>query len=443
MIFYNTLISILLFTVTVFASNKMTYYGCPDECETQEDPSCGKEITTDYFAALSTKIGNYCDNYVVVMETKANANKLVRAKVVDSCSSCPTYHVDLSKKAFTTLTKASVGKSEIIWSIHDRSGKLIKGPYFNSVSKVASSYGLSDSSFISAFKIAAGKIASNGSSSGTFSISHDSGSSGSSEDKQTTTKKTTTRKITSVSTKITTTTSQKKVITTIVYKKPSPSPSNESTPSNDNREVPANNDNSSNNNNSSSNTSYDGENKDTITYDNTAGNNIPTPSENTASRKSPIVINPSDVSSGPVDGSNGTGGVGGTDDNDGTAEVEIINEEEGGNTGATVGVITAITCLGAGGAGLMFMKKKNPNKYEELKKSFPDAFTHVKSGISRSATSVKNGLKRSVTKMRGRQGNVTLPSHNTYMPADTIGDDGLPRISLYDNPPSHPMQQVN
>jgi len=46
------LISVLLLTVTVFASNKMTFYGCPDECETQKNPSCGKEIDTEYFAAL-------------------------------------------------------------------------------------------------------------------------------------------------------------------------------------------------------------------------------------------------------------------------------------------------------------------------------------------------------------------------------------------------------
>jgi len=86
------------------------------------------------------------------------------------------------------------------------------------------------------------------------------------------------------------------------------------------------------------------------------------------------------------------------------------------------------------------MKKKNPNRYEDLKKSFPDAFTHVKSGITRRATSVKNGIKRSVSKMRGREPNTSLPSHDTYMPADTIGEDGLPRISLYDNPPANAMK---
>jgi len=58
MLFNNILVSILLLTVSVFASNKMTFYGCPDECETQENPSCGKEIDTEYFAAL-VNILNY------------------------------------------------------------------------------------------------------------------------------------------------------------------------------------------------------------------------------------------------------------------------------------------------------------------------------------------------------------------------------------------------
>jgi len=449
------LISVLLLTVTVFASNKMTFYGCPDECETQKNPSCGKEIDTEYFAALSTKMGkDYCDKYVVVMETKADAKKLVRAKIVDSCSDCPTYHVDLSKKAFTTLTDESVGKSEIIWGIYDRSGSLIKGPYYNSVSKVASSYNLSSSSFISAFKVAARKIASNGSSSGVFSISRESGGNDNENtNKKTTSRKviTTSKKVTSVTTRIstttvqkvtTTTTNEKKVITTIIYKKPTTSTTKTTAPSPSN--TSGNND---NNDNSSKDNSTGSDSSDNITppvnehipdiVDNDKSNdtNNDLPTENTTPSDSPVIINenntPSEspdiinqqpVSSDPIVDSN-------------NREVPIDNEiyeEEGGNTGATVGVITALTCLGAGGAGLAFMKKKNPNKYEELKKSFPEAFTHV-----------KNGLKRSVTKMRGgHNNNVTLPSHNTYMPTDTIDDDGYPRIPVYDNQPSHQIWKV-
>jgi len=431
MLNYNILISFLLFTATVFCSNKMTFYGCPEECHTQENPSCGNGINTDYFAALSTSIGDFCDKYVVVMETKSNAKKLVRAKVVDTCSSCPTYHVDLSKKAFTTLTEAKVGKSEIIWGIYDGSGKLVKGPFYNSVNNVASSYGLSSSSFVSAFKIAAGKLASNGSSSGNFSISRESADSGNTEE----TKKTTSKKVISVTTKITTTAVEKKtkVITTVIVKKPAstpaPSDNTQEVPANNNTAAPSNNNNNDNNNQSTptntdnSATALDGGNNDSVVVDANAGSNVGSPTVNNSPSKSPIVINSSDNA----------------DNNSDEVHIGEIDEdrEGGGNTGATVGVLTAITCIGAGGAGLMFMKKRNPNKYDELKKRFPEA-------LSRSATTVKNGLKRSVTKMRGRSSdNVTLPSHNTYMPADTIGDDGLPRISLYDNPPSQPMQHVN
>jgi len=409
MLFNNILVSILLLTVSVFASNKMTFYGCPDECETQENPSCGKEIDTEYFAALSTKIGNFCGKFVVVMETKSNAKKLVRAKIVDSCSDCPTYHVDLSKKAFTTLTSESVGKSEIIWGIYDRSGKLVKGPYYNSVSEVASSYGLSSSSFISAFKVAASKIASNGSSSGIFSITRGGEGSGSNDNDKT--KKTTTKKIISVTTRITTTSIQQKTTVTTSEIKAEATNTDQKPTTTTNRD------------NSDSSSSNSHQNQDTIVYDETVGSDIYSQSHNVIPSKSPIIYKPTSVSSGP---------------NEIPIEGEIY--EEGGNTGATVGVITAVTCLGAGGVGLLFMKKKNPNRYEDLKKSFPDAFTHVKSGITRRATSVKNGIKRSVSKMRGREPNTSLPSHDTYMPADTIGEDGLPRISLYDNPPANEMK---
>jgi len=52
MLIYKIFISVLLLSVSVFASNKMTFYGCPEECDKQEDPSCGGEIDTDYFCAL-------------------------------------------------------------------------------------------------------------------------------------------------------------------------------------------------------------------------------------------------------------------------------------------------------------------------------------------------------------------------------------------------------
>jgi len=87
-------------------------------------------------------------------------------------------------------------------------------------------------------------------------------------------------------------------------------------------------------------------------------------------------------------------------------EGEIKNDEK---SNYTVGVITAVggSVLGAAGVGLLFMKKKNPTQYEDLKQKFPEAFSNVKRGLSRSATK----LKRRMTKKTERP---TIPSEFIY-----------------------------
>lgn len=87
-------------------------------------------------------------------------------------------------------------------------------------------------------------------------------------------------------------------------------------------------------------------------------------------------------------------------------EGEIKNDEK---SNYTVGVITAVggSVLGAAGVGLLFMKKRNPTQYEDLKQKFPEAFSNVKRGLSRSATK----LKRRMTKKNERP---TIPSEFIY-----------------------------
>jgi hypothetical protein len=81
---YNFFITTLLLSFSVLASNKMTFYGCPEECGSQANPSCGKNsIDTKYFAALSTSLSHYhdyCGSHVVVMETKSGAKKISKSK---------------------------------------------------------------------------------------------------------------------------------------------------------------------------------------------------------------------------------------------------------------------------------------------------------------------------------------------------------------------------
>jgi len=74
----------------------------------------------------------------------------------------------------------------------------------------------------------------------------------------------------------------------------------------------------------------------------------------------------------------------------------VKGEDDESNAGASVGIITAIggTALGAAGVGLVFMKKKNPNQYEDLKQKFPEAFTQVKRNLTRSATQLKRKMTR-------------------------------------------------
>jgi len=343
--FFDLFIAVLLLSLSVFAQD--------------EDQTCNATIDTEYYCALSSKIGNYCDNYVVVMETRADAKILVKAKVVDSCSSCSTYRVNLSKQAYTTLTEESEGKSDIIWAIYSKEGDLVRGPFYNAVDEVAQSYNLSNNSFIAAFKVLAGRIAANDISYGTFNITRG--------------KNTVIRKTEEEATQAPEQGDDESKEVPIEDLK---TEVDADVPADDIEIV-----------------DFDGENQDTITYDVNTGSDINTPKNKIVNAEDAVIV---DSSSGAPVAS------------------EIAGSQ--GNSGATLGVVTALSCLGAGGFGLLFLKKKNPSKYDELKKKFPEAFS---------------SLKRSTSKKS--KGGVTLPTTNDYMPNDTIEEEEIPRITVYDN----------
>jgi len=354
--FFNLFIAVLLFSVCAFA---------------QENPTCEAPIDTDFYCALSTELGTFCEDYVVVMETRANAKTLVRAKIVDSCTDCSTYHVDLSKEAFTTLTEGSEGQSDIIWAIFSADGELKRGPFYNVVDEVAESYGLTENSFVAAFKVLASRIAANGSSSGSFNVTR----------------------------------GQNTIIRKTATAEPEATPAVDGetveVPISDikapvSEEVQADGENAE----------LDGGNDDTIVYDENTGADVNAPKNNNQDYDDVIVMHHLKSSS-----------------------VEDYREADGLETddtqsGSPVGALAVLSCLGASGVGLVFLKKKNPTKYDELKKKFPEAFSSVKRRASE--------LRRSVS--NGKQSKVTLPSNtNNYMPADNIEDEEIPRITVYDN----------
>jgi len=264
--------------------------------------------------------------------------------------------------------------SDIIWAIFSSDGELKRGPFYNDIVEVAESYGLSENSFLAAFKVLAGKIAGNGSSSGTFNITR------------------------GKNTIIRNTDVEEETQPIIEELEEQLNEGEEGVV-----EVPI-----SDLKNQVEDVQADGEtqnfdngNDDTIVYDTQTGSDINEPKNNDQDYDNVIVMHHLQA---------------------GTAPVTESDDTE--SAGSAVGVVAALSCLGASGVGLVFLKKKNPTKYEELKKKFPEAFTSVKRRAS--------DLRRSVS--NGKQNKVTLPTTTTnYMPADNIEDEEIPRITVYDN----------
>ncbi|ORX42067.1 hypothetical protein BCR36DRAFT_416371 [Piromyces finnis] len=352
-------------------SYEMTHYGCPEECHTQKDPACGIPINTKYFVALATSYPNVksvCGQYAIVMLANGN-KKLVKAKIVDTCGECETYHVDLSYSAFTFLRDKNDGVAEVVWGIYSPSGKKVAGPYSKNFDSVASKLGMSKSAFIASFNASALRLASSGSNTGSFSSSG-------AEIHPTTTKVTTIKKTTT--TRKTTTTPKP---TTVAKTLPVPSTNSskiiissfsvsKSVPTSTKQVL-----------NFAPKTLIDPTTKTVPNNDlaSTASIGIPTTTTKVASQTNII---------SEIDKVN-----------------KDINSDDDSNSSSTVGILTAVggTCIGAAGVGLLLMKKRNPNAYEDLKQKFPESFNQVKRGISRGATV----LKRSVTK-RGHHPSVEM-----------------------------------
>jgi len=121
---------------------------------------------------------------------------------------------------------------------------------------------------------------------------------------------------------------------------------------------------------------------------------------------------------------------------------EQIPDSEDDEGSYSVGILSSVTITGAAGIGLLYLKKRKPNKYNELKQKFPEAFNNIKRSVSRSATSIRRGVTRTATSIRRKNNNKTEVSrhgnHEGYnyreMPEYMFGEDGLPRIQLHDEP---------
>jgi len=312
-------------------SYEITYYGDEDDGDAAARPSCGGSFShklPKYFAALSTKLSNYnsyCGHYAVFMMANGSNKNLGIATVVDSCSSCAKYHLDLSLPAFQNVAKKKDGEGDAIWGIYTKSGKKLAGPYYEDVSGAAKKFGLSSSdAFVAAFDANAQKLAASGNSSASFSAS------GINVEKSSSSTTSSTSTTTSTATATINSTETLPLATGTTG----------------------------------------------ITATNVA--NVTDTTTNIAA--TPEAVPPQH-------------------EGQKVHEVEIAiserSREESDGMGATIGILAiGGGVIGAAGAGLLFMKKKNPNSYDELKQKFPEAFTNVKRGLTRRATSIK----RAVTK---------------------------------------------
>ncbi|OUM67003.1 hypothetical protein PIROE2DRAFT_20085 [Piromyces sp. E2] len=297
---FTLFISIILISTVVSSpvDNQITYYGCPDDCTSQDEPACDIKIDTEYFAALANKypkVKSHCGQYVVVMPTNGS-KKIVKAKVVDTCEDCDPYHVDLSTYAFGAIVNLDDGIAEVIWALYSSNGQKVDGPHCNDFDSAAKKVGMTRSAYIASFEVSAENLVKSKNDVGVLSSSGK-------------------------------------------------------------ENIPEKNFNSPNQTESSTN-------KETKT---------------THKSSSTLVNKPTTTDTQSI-----------------KSISEIENKDNDNDVGTKIGIITAVggTCLGAAGVGLLLIKKKNPNKYENLKQKFPDTFNQVKRSISRGTTA----LKRKVTK---------------------------------------------
>lgn len=448
---YNLLFIVFtIFVSCVFGTtypNKSSYYGCPDECETQKNPKCECDLP-DYFVALhpryfESKPFKYCENYYVGMTIDSKADggyKMVKAKVVDQCGSCAETQVDLNQRLFEKITHKGAGIVEMVYVIMDKSGGIMDGPHYssNAMSSFVEKQGKSKKEVLNSFVSGAKKLVTNGSF-GYKNYPWKEGVEGEDYEEKKTTRRTTTRrtttrratttkeehehehttrKTTSVTRKTTTvkkitttddvtssytftrivgikttkaiTTSKVPVATPVVPVVPV-TPGKQVTPS--------------------------------------APVNPPAEKPQVTSVAKPVkpakTHRPAKTTTISVPETNIT--------DDGIKYVD----DGGSSAPVTAGVIGGFCAVaGAAGVGLMMLKRKSPQRYDEMKQKFPEAFNTVKRSFTRGATTIKRGVSRSLSR-RGTTRTDNVPSQSTLPNAYSFtinSEDGLPRVALYDDP---------
>jgi len=416
---------------------KSTFYGCPKECNTEKHPKCDISVPGDrLFAAISEEYfggkshSKHCgSNYVgMIIDDKADSDyKLIRAKIIDQCGSCDHHQVDLSADAFEKIAKKTHGVVSMVYVFVDKEGQITEGPIYSksALEHFAKSKNVSKSDVLESFKEAARNLAKNHGTgmkqypwvSGKFDSYHEDHDDDEDkhEHKEKTTKKTTTKKTTTTTTKKTTTTTTTKktttTTTTTTVKKTLPPFVKTSV------------------------TSI----KPVITT--TVGPVKTTPAVPVKpiqpvqpAQQKPVEKPKAQEQKEKVSNKS-------KEEEKKAAEPEKIKiqeevpEDKGDNTATYVGG-GALAISTAAGLGLLMLKRKSPEKYDDLKQKFPEAFGTVKRSITRGASTIKRGVSRSVSRsgrnfQRRNEQTTPLPASYTFT---LSSEDGLPRVALYDDP---------
>ncbi|OUM63133.1 carbohydrate-binding module family 18 protein [Piromyces sp. E2] len=233
-----SIISLLLCTVSFLEVNaaadyEITHYGCYDKdclplnkeqkrehrcdkkCDSMSNPSCYKnekeafgDGRNQYFSAISTHIASdykiYCKDYAIVMLLIGKRKPLiVKTRIVDSCSSCPQYHLDLGQRTFERLLPLKDGIANVIWGIYSEDGtekKLIYNKSNSKSKKTAEAFGVSLSELAEAFSASASALARSSDDETQLSIGGGSSKPSTSKTKTSTTKSKTSTKTSKTST---------------------------------------------------------------------------------------------------------------------------------------------------------------------------------------------------------------------------------------------------
>jgi len=375
------IVLLALFAQAIFAQkypHSSTHYGCPDECWAEEDPKCDitppsnkffVAIHPDYFPPDVKDPKDYpmCGHYYVGMiidKEKANGKyKLVRGKVIDECGTCHKKQVDLSQPMFETLANKREGVIKMIYAIIDKNtSDILVGPVYNDddVKEFSGKIGVSKDDIISSFKQAARNMNENG----------EKGMSGYPwENGSTSSKKTTTSKVTTTAKKTTVETIK---ITTAIVK--------------------------------------------TVSKDAQPTVNVDIPIEKEPIENEPVVV-PVPVT---PEEAHVPEHVPETPAKEPEQKVLEDNNDDDHTSPVTAGVIACSGVGCAAAAGLLLLKRKSPQKYNELKRS-----------LSRGASTIKRGVSRSVSRRGTNPKPTPLPASYSF----TLNtEDGLPRVALYDDP---------